>query len=191
MNEDRAMSDPVGQASDSGVQHSSLEQSAISTEFADSLPDTFATWLEELRPALEPDQKVVAALPSDDNQPPGEVRFEGTLRVDCYLVGRLRSSTGTLVVSETGEVESDIVVAAAIIDGVMHGDIQASERVELQQHAKVFGNIESPTLVIQPGAVFEGQCRFLSAPLQSDNGDSDGADSQHPISPEAGASPPS
>ena len=163
------MSDPVGQASDPRVQHSSLNQSSTSSEFTDSLRDAFAAWLAELKPALEADQRVTSAqVAFDDTPPPGEVRFEGTLRVDCYLVGRLLSLTGTLFISEAGEVESDIVVAAAIIDGVLHGDIQASERVELQEHAKVFGNIESPALTIQPGAVFEGQCHFLPAPFQSD-----------------------
>ena len=154
------MSDPVGQASDLTVL---LDQSSTSSGFADSLPDTFAAWLNN----LELEEKIAPA------QPPGEVRFEGTLWVDGYLAGRLRSLTGTLFIGESGEVESDIVVGAAIIDGVLHGDIHATERVELQSHARVFGNIESPALTIQPGAVFEGQCRFLSAPFKSDNGDTE------------------
>ena len=151
------MSDPVGRASDLTVL---LDQSSTSSDFAGSLPDTFAAWLNDLQ--LEPEEKIAPA------QPPGEVRFEGTLRVDGYLVARLRSLTGTLFISESGEVESDIVVGAAIIDGVLHGDIHATERVELQSHARVFGNIESPALTIQPGAVFEGQCRFLSSTFKAD-----------------------
>ena len=159
------MSDPDGQVSELTVEDSPLNQPSTSNEFADVLTDTFTAWLENLKPALEPDKNIVPA--GKDAPPVGELRFEGTLRVDCYVTGRLRSLTGTLFVSETAEIESDIFVATAIIDGVMHGDIHATERVELQSHAKVFGYIESPALAIQPGAVFEGQCHFLPSPFPS------------------------
>jgi cytoskeletal protein CcmA (bactofilin family) len=157
------MLDPLGPVSDPAVENSPLNQPSTSTEFA--LTDTFTAWLENLKPALEPDKNIVPAV--KDQPPVGELRFEGTLRVDCYVTGRLRSLTGTLFVSETGEIESEIFVATAIIDGVVHGDIYATERVELQSHAKVFGYIESPALAIQPGAVFEGQCDFLPSPCES------------------------
>jgi len=159
------MSDPDGQVSKLTVEDSPLNQPSTSTEFADVLTDAFTAWLENLKPAMEPDKNIVPAV--KDAPPVGELRFEGTLRVDCYVTGRLRSLTGTLFVSETAEIESDIFVATAIIDGVMHGDIHATERVELQSHAKVFGYIESPALAIQPGAVFEGQCHFLPSPFPS------------------------
>ena len=168
------MPDPVGQASDLMVEDSPLHQSYTCGEFADSLHDTFAAWIEDLKPALELAPKIAPAQIAFANHPLGELTFEGTLRVDCYLALGLRSLTGTLVISETGEVASDIVVGAAIIDGVLHGNIHASERVELQSHAKVFGNIESPALAIQPGAVFEGSCRFISPPFKPPDGDSAG-----------------
>jgi len=159
------MSDPQGQVSELTVEDSPLNQPSTSTEFAGVLTDTFTAWLENLKPALEPDKNIVPAV--KDEPPAGELRFEGTLRVDCYVTGRLRSLTGTLFVSETGEIESEIFVATAIIDGIMHGDIHATERVELQSHAKVFGSIESPAIAVQPGAVFEGQCHFLPSPCES------------------------
>ena len=172
------MSDPLGPVSDPAVEDSPLNQPSTSNEFADVLTDTFTTWLENLKPALEPDKNIVPAV--KDAPPVGELRFEGTLRVDCYVTGRLRSLTGTLFVSETAEIESEIFVATAIIDGVMHGDIHATERVELQSHAKVFGYIESPALAIQPGAVFEGQCHFLQSPCEAASG---GKDERGPTSP--------
>jgi cytoskeletal protein CcmA (bactofilin family) len=178
------MSDPDGQVSDPAVEDSRLSQPSTSSEFPDFLPDAssyFEAWLEDLKPTLELQKNLVPA-PLADAPPAGELRFEGTLRVDCYLTGRLRSLTGTLIVSETAEIESDIFVATAIIDGVMHGDIHATERVELQSHAKVFGYIESPALAIQPGAVFEGQCHFLPSPFQSAKVDSDGEESR-PMEP--------
>jgi cytoskeletal protein CcmA (bactofilin family) len=175
------MSDPDGQVSELTVKDSFLNQPSTSGECADFLPDAasyFEAWLADLKPTLELPKNLVPAPLAIDDAPAGELRFEGTLRVDCYVTGRLRSLTGTLIVSETAEIESDIFVATAIIDGVMHGDIHATERVELQSHAKVFGYIESPALAIQPGAVFEGQCHFLPSPFKSAAVDSVGEESR-------------
>jgi hypothetical protein len=157
------MSEPRRDESDHTTEDASLNQSSTPSEAADFLSDTtpyFETWFEKVRPALESNSD---ERPAAGHCPPAaQLKFEGTLWVDSYLAYLLRSQTGTLVVGEMGEVESDIVVAVAIIDGRVRGNIQATERVELQSHARVFGDIESPAVAIQPGAVFEGQCRFVS-----------------------------
>jgi cytoskeletal protein CcmA (bactofilin family) len=166
------------------VQDSPLNQSFTSAEFADFLPDTshyFEAWLENVKPSLEPNKnhipprelRVANAPAPVESRIEGafEGTFEGLLRVDGYVTGFLRSLTGTLIIGESGEVESDIIVATAIIDGLLRGNIRATERVELGSHARVFGNIESPALSIQPGAVFEGQCHFLPSPYQADGED--------------------
>lgn len=93
--------------------------------------------------------------------------------MDSYVTGFIRSLTGTLIIGESGEVECDMIVATVIIDGCLRGNIHATERVEFGSHARVFGNIESPALSIQPGAVFEGQCHVLSSPSQA-NGEDNG-----------------
>lgn len=127
-------------------------------ESADSLPDTspyFEAWLDSLRPSAK-----TADSPFN---------FEGTLRLDCYVTGVVRSQTGTLIISETAELQGNIFVATAIVDGLLRGDIRATERVELGSQARVIGNIETPALAIQPGAMFEGQCHFLPPPRKNDD----------------------
>lgn len=90
----------------------------------------------------------------------GEANFKGMLRVDGHLTGRITSENGTLIVSSGGRVDADINVAAAKINGVVNGDIVARERLELGRTAQVYGDIRTPTLVIEEGAVFEGSCRM-------------------------------
>jgi cytoskeletal protein CcmA (bactofilin family) len=177
------MSDP-GQVSDP-TEDSPLNQSFTSAEFADFLPDTshyFEAWLENLKPSLEP-KKDQPTDPTVAHAPAlGEISFEGTLRVDGCAAGFLRSLTGTLVIGESGEVEADIVVAIAIIDGLLRGNIHATERVVLGSHARVFGNIESPALSIAPGAVFEGECHFLPSHFKADSEDDERIGSSNPTS---------
>src|SRR5882672_10574709 len=128
----------------------SLLNDSTRGEFADSLPDTspyFEAWLDSLRP------------PAKSTDSP--FNFEGALTIDCYVSGVVRSQTGTLIISETAELQANIFVATAIVHGLVRGDIRATERVELGSKARVTGNIETPALTIQPGAMFEGQCHSL------------------------------
>ena len=91
----------------------------------------------------------------------GEANFKGMLRVDGHLSGQVRSEGGTLIVGNNGQVDADIEVAIATIHGAVNGDITASQRLELGRAAKVKGNITTPSLVIEQGAVFEGSCRMF------------------------------
>ncbi|MBA2339849.1 MAG: polymer-forming cytoskeletal protein [Pyrinomonadaceae bacterium] len=90
----------------------------------------------------------------------GEANFKGMLRVDGHLSGRVSSKDGTLIVSTGGQVDADIDVSIATINGTVNGDITASKRIELGRVAKVTGNIQAPALVIESGAIFEGSCRM-------------------------------
>ena len=91
----------------------------------------------------------------------GEASFKGMLRVDGGLSGRVSSQDGTLIVSTNGRVDANVEVAVAQIFGTVNGDITATKRIEMGRVAKVTGNIQTPALVIENGAVFEGSCRMV------------------------------
>jgi cytoskeletal protein CcmA (bactofilin family) len=91
----------------------------------------------------------------------GEANFKAMMRVDGHLSGRVNSSSGTLIVGANGKVDANIEVAVAVIHGTINGDIIATQRLELGRAAKVNGNIQTPSLIIEQGAVFEGSCKML------------------------------
>lgn len=90
----------------------------------------------------------------------GEANFKGMLRIDGRLTGRITSQDGTLLVGTNGQVDADIEVAVATINGTVNGDIIATERLEMGRAAHVKGNIQTPSLMIEQGAIFEGSCRM-------------------------------
>ncbi len=90
----------------------------------------------------------------------GEATFKGMLRVDGRLTGRVTSQDGTLLVGTNGQVDADIEVSVATINGAVNGDITATSRIELGRAARVHGNIQTPSLMIEQGAIFEGSCRM-------------------------------
>jgi cytoskeletal protein CcmA (bactofilin family) len=93
----------------------------------------------------------------------GEATFKAMMRVDGHLSGRITSSSGTLVVGTNGKVDANIEVAVAQVHGTVNGDIIATQRLELGRSAKVNGNIQAPSLIIEQGAVFEGSCKMTQA----------------------------
>ncbi|HEV2903636.1 MAG TPA: polymer-forming cytoskeletal protein [Pyrinomonadaceae bacterium] len=90
----------------------------------------------------------------------GEASFKSMLRIDGRFSGRITSSGGTLIVGAGGQVEANIEVAVATIQGIVNGDVIASDRIELGRASKLQGNIQTPSLIIEQGAVFEGSCKM-------------------------------
>ncbi len=94
-----------------------------------------------------------------------EVTFEGVLHFDGYSFGNISSPDGTLVLTRRGRIEADINVGAAVINGTVIGNINATEKVVLESHAKVTGQIYTPALSVRLGAIFDGDC-VLTAPTR-------------------------
>jgi cytoskeletal protein CcmA (bactofilin family) len=85
----------------------------------------------------------------------GEFDIAGSIKVEGTLKGRLRA-TERLVIGESGTVLADIVVRDAIIGGEFTGIIDAESRVELEGTARVRGELKTRHLIIQEGAIFQG-----------------------------------
>ena len=92
----------------------------------------------------------------------GKLTFEGTVRVDGKLSGEIFSED-VLVVGEGAQVSAEIDVGVIIVEGNVTGNIKAKRAVELHAPARVRGNIETPSLYIDKGVMFEGSCKMESA----------------------------
>lgn len=93
----------------------------------------------------------------------GETQFHAMLRVDGHLIGTVTSDSGTLIIGTNGQVDANITVAAAMINGTVNGDVYATEKLQLGRTARVMGNIHSPRLIVEEGAILEGSCSMLKA----------------------------
>ena len=95
----------------------------------------------------------------------GNLGFSGGLRVDGEVNGNIIAAQGkpsTLVLSEHGRVNGEINVTHLVVNGVVEGPVRASEYLELQNKAKVVGDVHYKTLEIQLGAIVEGRLIHLA-----------------------------
>lgn len=93
----------------------------------------------------------------------GETNFQMMLRVDGHLTGTVTSDGGTLIIGTNGQVDANVAVAAATINGTVNGDIVATDKIHLGRTAKVVGNIQTPRLILEEGAILEGSCSMQKA----------------------------
>ncbi len=87
----------------------------------------------------------------------GELEFEDTMRIDGRFNGKIVSKN-ELIVGESATIEGDILVGRIAISGTVIGKIVASQRVEIHRNGKVYSDIDTPALVIEEGAIFQGNC---------------------------------
>lgn len=93
----------------------------------------------------------------------GDVKFTEVLRVDGHLSGTVTSDSGSLVVSEHGQVKAKIEAGFVEVAGVVEGTITARHRMEIRSTGRVYGDIYTPDLNIEDGAVFDGRCHMVEA----------------------------
>ncbi|HEV8438870.1 MAG TPA: polymer-forming cytoskeletal protein [Methylomirabilota bacterium] len=89
----------------------------------------------------------------------GKFAFPGTLLVNGKLKGQMESA-GTLIVGTSAAVQAGIQARVVIVRGEIVGDIVATERIELKAGARVFGDLETPILLVEEGALIEGRTRM-------------------------------
>jgi len=100
----------------------------------------------------------ITAFLGRDTEFEGNLSFKGMVRIDGRFKGEINTE-GTLVVGETAVIDSDIHASNVIISGEIRGHIVAGEKIEILSPGKVFGDIEAPSVTINSGVVFEGNCQ--------------------------------
>jgi cytoskeletal protein CcmA (bactofilin family) len=89
----------------------------------------------------------------------GKLVFQGSVRIEGKFTGEI-STDDVLLVTETAEVIASVNVGTLVLNGTLRGNVRAKRVVELQAPARLYGDIETPSLIIHAGVMFEGPCRM-------------------------------
>lgn len=91
----------------------------------------------------------------------GEIVSEGAIRFEGVLKGLLESKS-KVIIGQTGYIKGDIVCESCEIAGKFEGKLNVKGILSLKSTAKVEGEINTAQLVIEPGALFNGNCNMGS-----------------------------
>lgn len=92
----------------------------------------------------------------------GTLEFRDTIRLDGQVRGKIISPSGTLIIGEKALIEAEVSVGTVIIKGTVNGRVEAQDRVEIYAPARVNGDVVTPSIAIDAGVVFNGQCTMLT-----------------------------
>ena len=87
----------------------------------------------------------------------GSITSSENIRFDGNLNGNLNTK-GKVFVGQSGKVTGEIRCKNCEIEGVVDGKVIVSELLSLRSMSKLFGEIKTGKLAIEPGATFTGKC---------------------------------
>lgn len=129
----------------------------------------------------------ILSILGEDAEMTGEISFTSGMRINGVVKGKIRSDA-ILEIGPSGKVDAEVNIRKIIINGEFKGVVKASDRVEIHREGKVFGDIYSPCLIIEAGALFEGRCNMSDAIMAA--GQKSGTLLQA-VDPDAGTAAPS
>jgi cytoskeletal protein CcmA (bactofilin family) len=87
----------------------------------------------------------------------GSITSNENIRFDGNLVGNLNTK-GKVFIGQTGKVTGEIRCKNCEIEGVVDGKVVVTELLSLRSVSKLYGEIKTGKLAIEPGATFTGKC---------------------------------
>jgi cytoskeletal protein CcmA (bactofilin family) len=103
---------------------------------------------------------VIDTLVGSNSKVNGDLHFAGGCHVDGVVKGSVTAdieSNSALTVSEDGSIEGGVTVPHVILNGIVRGDVIASQRVELGPTARVIGNVYYNLIEMAIGAEINGK----------------------------------
>jgi len=86
----------------------------------------------------------------------GEVVSDEDIAVEGLIEGSIVLKNNELLVGSSGRVHADVVAKSVKVDGELHGDVEASERIVISSSGSTRGNIQAPRVILEDGAKFKG-----------------------------------
>ena len=113
----------------------------------------------------------IDTLIGQQSQVLGDVRFSGGLHVDGTIKGNVyaeQDGSSMLSLSDHGKIEGEVRVPYVVLNGVVVGDVYASEHVELAANARVTGNVYYSLIEMAIGAEVNGKLVHHEEPASAD-----------------------
>lgn len=110
---------------------------------------------------------MLSVLFGDGSNVNGRLHFQGAVQIDGTFTGAV-TTNDALTVGEHASIQAEINCGSAVVKGDVTGNITARESVALHAGAHVKGDITSPALSVDRGAMFDGASRMQVAPAKGE-----------------------
>ena len=86
----------------------------------------------------------------------GELNGSEDLTIEGQVEGKIELKEHALTIGPNGKIKAQVFAKSVIVLGEVHGNVTASEKVDIRDGGSVDGDIISPRVAIAEGAHFRG-----------------------------------
>lgn len=97
----------------------------------------------------------------------GTLTAKGSLRVDGRIDGSIVDAK-IVTIGKTGKVKGDVSCEVCYVSGEVRGNITALDHVECFSGSRLDGDLRTPRIMLEEGAVFNGNCTMDAAKKQAE-----------------------
>lgn len=90
----------------------------------------------------------------------GEIYSEEELYFDGEIDGAIEVRS-LLTIGPNGKVKANIKARELVVQGTIHGDVEAADRISIMNGASIVGDVKTAGIVIEDGAYFKGGIDIL------------------------------
>ena len=85
-----------------------------------------------------------------------KIMHNGKVQVSGNFQGQIIAKA--VLIDKTALVAANIAAEVVMCKGKVFGDIRATHKIKITKDAEIKGDINSPNLIIEKGAIFDGRC---------------------------------
>ncbi len=93
----------------------------------------------------------------------GQIFSREDLTIDGEVEGTIELADSRLTVGPNGKVTANIKAREIIVLGMVNGNMDVADKIDIRKEAKLVGDIRSARVVIEDGAYFKGSIDIIKA----------------------------
>src|SRR5262245_285584 len=93
----------------------------------------------------------------------GQIFSREDLTIDGEVEGTVELQEHRLTVGPNGKVLATVKAREIVVLGTIHGNVEASDKIDIRKEAKLVGDIKTARIVIEDGAYFKGNIDIVRA----------------------------
>jgi len=89
----------------------------------------------------------------------GKLITNSSVRIDGTVIGGVIAA-GTVVLSESGQIQGDVIAENIVVSGVVDGNMAIKDKVNIEPTGEVYGDITTRKILVDEESVFQGKCNM-------------------------------
>jgi cytoskeletal protein CcmA (bactofilin family) len=116
----------------------------------------------------------------------GELSGSEDLTIEGQVEGKIELRQNLLTIGPNAKIKAQVFAKAVVVEGHVHGNITAGERIDIRDKGVVEGNLAAPRVAIADGAQFRGSIDMQSGGRTADSAPAETKPSVVPVPAAAG-----